>query len=117
MTSRALRYIESNLFSKMRLEAIARQAYASPSTLLRQFRRDTGKSPHGYIKTRRLEEARRLIEAGTHPVGDVAMLVGYENFGSFSTTFKKHFGKPPSSFQPGRSRPRIRTGAGRTKRA
>ena len=116
VTSRALRYIESNLFSKIPLEAIARQAFASASTLLRQFQRDTGQSPYGYIKTRRLEEARRLLEAGTHPVGDVAMLVGYENFGSFSTAFKNHFGKPPSSFQPGPNRSRTRAEPGRSKR-
>ncbi|MDP3768878.1 MAG: AraC family transcriptional regulator, partial [Dehalococcoidia bacterium] len=102
VTGRALRYIESNLFSSLALEAIARQAFASPSTLLRQFRRDTGKTPYGYIKIRRLEEARRLIEAGTHQVGDVAMLVGYENFGSFTTAFKKYFGRTPSAFQRGR---------------
>jgi AraC family transcriptional regulator len=100
VTGRALRYIESNLFSKLALAAIAQQAFASPSTLLRQFRRDTGTTPYGYIKTRRLEEARRLIEAGRHPVGDVAMLVGYENFAAFSTAFKSHFGKAPSSFRP-----------------
>lgn len=100
VTGRALRYIESNLFSKLALTAIARQAFASPSTLLRQFRRDTGTTPYGYVKTRRLEEARRLLQAGTHPVGDVAMLVGYENFAAFSTAFKSHFGKAPSSFRP-----------------
>ena len=61
--------------------------------------------PYGYIKARRLEEGRRLIEAGTHPVGDVALLVGYENFGAFSTAFKAHFGRSPSSFRRGRERP------------
>lgn len=112
VTGRALRTIESNLFSKMPLEAIARQAFASPSTLLRQFRRDTGTSPYSYIKTRRLEEARRLIASGTHPVGDVAALVGYENFASFSTAFKKHFGKPPSAFRPKRRQTRSVSGRG-----
>jgi AraC family transcriptional regulator len=97
VTGRALRYIESNLFSKLALAAVARQAFASPSTLLRQFRRDTGTTPYGYVKTRRLEEARRLLEAGRHPVGDVALLVGYENFAAFSTAFAKRFGRTPSS--------------------
>ena len=115
VTGRASRYIESNLFSKTPLTAIARQAFASPSTLLRQFRRDTGQSPYAYIKARRLEEARRLIEGGTHPVGDVGALVGYENFGSFSTAFKMHFGKPPSAF-PRAKRPRTRVRAHRSKR-
>jgi AraC-like DNA-binding protein len=100
VTGRALRFIESNLFSKIPLEAIAREALASASTLLRRFRQDTGTSPYAYIKTRRLEEARRLIEGGAHGVGDVALLVGYENFGAFSTAFRKHFGTPPSAFQP-----------------
>jgi len=104
VTGRALRYIESNLFSKLPVAAIAGHAFASLSTLLRQFRRDTGMSPYAYVKTRRLEEARRVIEAGTHPVGDVAALVGYENFGAFSTAFKKHFGRPPSAFRPRRPR-------------
>ena len=97
VTGKALRYIEANLFSDLALPAIAGQAFASPSTLLRHFREDIGQSPHAYIKARRLEEARRLLEAETHPVGDVAMLVGYENFAAFSTAFKKHFGVPPSS--------------------
>ncbi len=110
VTSRALRYIESNLFSKLPLGVIARRAFTSPSTLLRQFRHDTGTSPHGYVKARRLEEARRLIEARTHPVGEVALLVGYESFGSFSTAFKKQFGRPPSSFQDGPDRPPTRSG-------
>jgi len=108
VTGRALRYIESNLFSKVPLDAIARHAFASSSTLLRQFRRDTGQSPHGYVKTRRLEEARLMIETGTHPVGHIAMLVGYENRGAFSTAFKKQFGRSPSSLRPRSDRSRTR---------
>lgn len=99
VTGRAVRYIEAGLFSELPLSAIARHAFASPSTVLRHFRRDTGKSPHAYVKTRRLEEARRLLEAGTHSVGDVAMLVGYESFAAFTTAFTRHFGAAPSAFR------------------
>ena len=99
VTSRAVRYVEANLFSDLSLSTIARQAFASSSTLLRHFRRDTGTSPHAYVKTRRLEEARRLLEAGAHPVGDVGLLVGYESFAAFTTAFTKQFGRPPSSFR------------------
>ena len=99
VTGRAVRYIEANLFSALSLASIARHAFASPSTLLRHFRNDTSRSPHAYIKARRLEEARRLLEAGTNAVGDVALLVGYENFAAFTTAFTRHFGAPPSSFR------------------
>src|SRR5262245_40935352 len=87
VTRRAIRYIEANLSSQVSLPALARNAFASVSTLLRHFRRDTGNSPHAYMKTRRLEEARRLLEAGNQAVGDIAMLVGYENFAAFTTAF------------------------------
>ena len=53
VTGRAVSYIEANLFSDLSLAAIARHAFASASTLLRHFRDDTSKSPHGYIKARR----------------------------------------------------------------
>jgi len=99
VTGRAVRYVEANLFSELSLATIARHAFASPSTLLRHFRDDAGKSPYAYVKARRLEEARRLLEAGTHAVGDVALLVGYENFAAFTTAFTRHFGAPPSSFR------------------
>jgi len=99
VTGRAVRYIEANLFSDVDLATIAARAFASASTLLRHFRRDTGTSPHAYVKARRLEEARRLVEADRTPVGDIAMLVGYENFAAFSTAFKRRFGAPPSSFR------------------
>ena len=104
VTGRAVRYIEANLFSDLELATIAARAFASPSTLLRHFRRDTATSPHAYVTARRLEEARRLVEAGRTPVGDVAMLVGYENFAAFSTAFKRRFGAPPSSFRLQRRR-------------
>lgn len=94
---RALRFIEANLFERMELEDVARIANASISTLLRKFKADVGVTPYTYIKNRRLEEALRLLKSGQHPVGDVALLVGYENFGAFSEAFKEQYGDVPSS--------------------
>jgi len=95
---RALKYIESNLFSKMDLDLIAKQTFQSTSTLLRHFKAATGKTPYEYIKGRRLEEALRLLKSGDYPVGQVALLVGYENFGAFSEAFKEKYKKSPSAF-------------------
>jgi AraC-like DNA-binding protein len=94
---RALRFIEANLFDHFELEDVAKISNASISTLLRKFKADVGVTPYTYIKNRRLEEALRLLKSGQHPVGDVALLVGYENFGAFSDAFKEKFGDVPSS--------------------
>jgi AraC-like DNA-binding protein len=94
---RALRFIEAHLFDRFELEDVAQISNASISTLLRKFKADVGVTPYTYIKNRRLEEALRLLKSGQHPVGDVALLVGYENFGAFSEAFKEKFGDVPSS--------------------
>lgn len=93
---RALRHIEANLFEPLDLTDIAKISYASVSTLLRHFKSDVGITPYLYIKNRRLEEALRLLKSGQYPVGDVALLVGYENFGAFSEAFKDKYGRSPS---------------------
>lgn len=105
ITVRALRYIESNLFEPLEVPDIAKQSFASVSTLLRRFKTDVGMTPYTYIKNRRLEEALRLLRTGDYPVSDVALLVGYENFGAFSEAFKDKFGESPSHFKGTRPRP------------
>lgn len=96
---RAVRFIEANLFEPLDLEQIAKISFASVSTLLRHFKDDVGVTPYTYIKNRRLEEALRLLKTGQHPVGDVALLVGYESFGAFSEAFKERYGDSPSTFK------------------
>lgn len=94
---RALRFIEANLFEPIDLDKIATASFASVSTLLRKFKQDVETTPYVYIKNRRLEEAFRLLKTGQHPVGDVALLVGYESFGAFSEAFKEKYGHTPSA--------------------
>lgn len=104
ITVRALRYIEANLFEPLEVPDIAKRSYASVSTLLRRFKSDVGMTPYLYIKNRRLEEALRLLKTGDYPVSDVALLVGYENFGAFSEAFKEKYGDSPSHYKGANSR-------------
>ncbi|MGZ3684630.1 MAG: helix-turn-helix transcriptional regulator [Bdellovibrionota bacterium] len=95
---RGIKFIEANLFEPLELDEIAKRSGGSVSTLLRRFKEEVGMTPYSYIKSRRMEEALRLLQKGDHNVGDVALLVGYENFGAFSEAFKSKYGKSPSSF-------------------
>lgn len=97
--NRALRFIEANLFSAIDLQQIAEASHASPSTISRRFKENTGQSPYEYIKARRLDEALRLLKKGGNAVGDIALLVGYEDFSAFSRAFRARFGKAPSIYQ------------------
>jgi AraC-like DNA-binding protein len=100
---RAIRHIESNLFSPLSNQAIARAIGVSESDLLRKFRQKTGTTPYAFIKDRRLDEAKRLLETTRNSVGDVALLVGYNNFGAFTDAFKAKTGCSPLAWRKSRA--------------
>ena len=91
-------YIRDNLASgTVTIPALGETFAMSESSLLRQLKRLTGLSPVQYLLQIRLDEARLLLESGTHDsVTTVASLVGYKDARSFSRSFKKRFGKLPS---------------------
>lgn len=95
---RALKFIETNLFEEVGLDQIAQNSFTSVSSLLREFKKSIKKTPFAYIRERRLEEALHLLKKSTYPVGEVAVLVGYKNFGAFSEAFKRRYHKNPSEF-------------------
>jgi AraC-like DNA-binding protein len=96
LTKRAVAFIESRLFEPLTLDEIAAHIGASRSTLLRAFRTHLGKAPNGFIRDRRLDEARGLLQTGRFAVGEAGRTVGYENFSAFSQAFRKRFGISPS---------------------
>lgn len=96
--ARALQFIEINLFSKLDTNGISKAVGTSVATLFREFRREAGKTPSQYIRHRRMEEAMIMLKKGENPIGEIAMLVGYQNFGAFSEAFKSIYKKSPSAF-------------------
>lgn len=96
--ARSLAFIEANLFSPLSTEEIALHALVSPATLFRKFQTELKMSPFDYIRTRRLDEARTLLGRGDYKVGDVGLLVGYEDLTAFSKAFRLRFGASPRSF-------------------
>ena len=99
----ALDYIEAHLFDQFELDELATAARLSGSTLLRRFRALLEVTPAEYVRNRRLDEARALLARGDHEVGDVALLVGYDEPSAFGRAFRRRFGHAPSAArdQPG----------------
>ncbi len=102
IVQRALVYLERHLFASVELDVVARHAGASPSTLLRAFKRDLGVTPSAYVLGRRLDEAMLLLKSRRYGVSEVAQIVGYSTVASFSHAFSRHFGSLPSAVLTGR---------------
>ena len=69
----------------------------SLSSFKREFEQTFQTTPMKWIVSRRLEEARRLIEEEKERPLDVYLRVDFKNLSHFSTAFKRQYGYPPSA--------------------
>jgi AraC-like DNA-binding protein len=77
----------------------AKAAALSPYHFHRQFRSVFGETPMQFVQARRLEAARRMLLTTDLPVTQICLLVGFESLGSFSTLFRRRFGRSPREFR------------------
>ncbi|NMM47817.1 helix-turn-helix domain-containing protein [Marinigracilibium pacificum] len=89
-------YMEHNFFYNIPLETFAKNSGRSLSTFNREFRKVFNQSPSKWLKKRRLNMARNLIESQNKRPSDVYLEVGFEDLAHFSRSFKSEFGINPS---------------------
>src|SRR5205814_1630136 len=76
----------------------------SPCHFARMFRRTTGKTPHQYAIGRRVECARRLLEAGELSIAAIAIDTGFASQSHLTEVFRRVTGVTPKAFQDDVSR-------------
>ena len=81
------------------LAEIARIACLSPFHFHRAFTLAFHETPHAYRTRRRLEHAARLLAETDRMVIDVCLDAGFESPASFSTLFRRRFGRSPRRFR------------------
>lgn len=81
------------------VDDMAEAAGVSRAHFSREFRREFGDSPHAYLLTRRLERAAALLRTTDLSVAEVCVSVGWQSVGSFTTSFTRMFGKPPTAYR------------------
>ncbi|WP_374449850.1 helix-turn-helix transcriptional regulator [Stella sp.] len=73
---------------------------ASPRTLARRFREDTGMSFAEWRQRARLVLALARLAEG-EPVGALAAALGYRSASAFAAMFRRTIGRPPQTYRPG----------------
>ncbi len=77
------------------LFSLARSVGTNHCKLNAGFRELFGTTVFDYLRQKRLNEARRLIEEENVNVTEAALSVGYSSISSFSKAFSRHFGLSP----------------------
>lgn len=94
--ARAVDYIEENVSGSLILGDIAAVAAMSPSHFARSFRTAIGESVSAYLRRRRFERARELVERTDRPLSLIAYESGYADQSHMRRAFKQRTGKAPS---------------------
>lgn len=93
--TRALAYINENLFTITDVDEIAQTLFISPSNLYYLFRTSLHQTPKKYITEKRLLAAQRKIFAGNRPT-EVYKECGFRDYTTFYRSYTARFGRPPS---------------------
>jgi transcriptional regulator GlxA family with amidase domain len=91
----ALRHLDEELT----VQRLARHAKMSPRTFNRRFREETGQSPGMWVRRRRVDRARELLESRDLPVEEVARLSGLGSGGNLRHHLRRGVGMSPSSYR------------------
>jgi AraC-like DNA-binding protein len=96
---RARDLADARYSERIDVEDMARAAGLSRAHFSREFRRAFGEPPHVYLQTRRLERAAALLRNTDHSVAEICLSVGLQSIGSFTTSFKRMYGKSPTAYR------------------
>ncbi len=78
---------------------MAAHARMSTRNFTRRFTEATGSSPARWLMTRRLDEARRLLERTALPIDAVSRSTGFGSVVTFRQRFGAAYGTTPSSYR------------------
>jgi AraC-like DNA-binding protein len=96
---RAKDLADARYFGTLTVSDLARAAGLSQAHFSREFRRAFGETPHAYLLTRRLERAAALLRNTDRLVLEICLAVGLQSVGSFTTTFTRVYGMPPTAYR------------------
>lgn len=94
---RALRHIEQRFAEPVTLQDLAEVAGLNLFTLIKQFRRETGRTPHRHLCAVRVRAAQDLLSEGLTPAV-AAVEAGFFDQSHLARHFKRHCGTTPGRY-------------------
>ncbi len=98
VVSNCLRIIDENIAYKLTLDFLSKRLCVSKSHLSKLFKDEVGIGVSDYVRDRRLEQAKHLIQMGNYTITQVSDMLGYCSVCYFSTEFRKKYNLTPSEY-------------------
>ena len=99
--------IDQNLANPdLNVEFIANTIGISRTLFYKRMKKQSGFAPNQYLNLVRMKEAAHLLSTTNKSVSEISNSVGFADSNYFCKTFKKHYGKTPTTYK------QIKTGKG-----
>ncbi len=95
----AQKWLEKHYARPLCVKELAEAARLGERTLLRRFKKATGRTPREYLQALRIERAKRLLESGNASVDEIAAQAGHSDTPSFFRLFKGLTGLTPGEYR------------------
>ena len=95
----AVRYINDNYRTHIRLDAVAKEAGMSLSHFSRIFRKVMSLSYQEYLNGCRIAKAKKLLRSSPRSITEIAVSLGFADSTGFGRIFKKLTGQTPSAYR------------------
>ena len=93
-----MNFIDSRIYTMKNLREVATEMGYNYSYISTLFRKTCGVTLNTYFKTKRMEEAKRLLQNKEMSVSEIARCMNYSSVYAFSKAFKEYFGSSPGHF-------------------
>jgi AraC-like DNA-binding protein len=95
----AVRFIDENFASILRVNEIAKMVYLSPDHFTEVFSAVMGRTPRDYIRHVRLEHAKARLQNSNLPITQVALECGLSDHAHLSRVFRASVSLTPSQYR------------------
>jgi transcriptional regulator GlxA family with amidase domain len=81
------------------IPSLAKIAIVSEAHFIRVFKSTFGETPNRYLQRRRVERAMFLLRETDRSVSEICLDVGFTSLGTFTRTFTRIVGEPPTTYR------------------
>jgi transcriptional regulator GlxA family with amidase domain len=96
---RAIGYLDSHATAPITMPALSRKLCVSERTLARKFQSQLGMSPLAYLQSRRVAQAKQLLERSSLALDQIVERCGYADAASFRKLFTRLVGMTPREYR------------------
>jgi len=99
LVAKAQDWLKKNRTQTVEYDNLAQTLKMSRRSLERRFKKATGMTPLSYVQKLRVEQAKQMLEDGTHTFNEITYAVGYEDISFFRKIFVRLTGLRPKEYQ------------------